>query len=151
MLFCRTEARSVLLTALRGDRNFLVHEDVAVRIESHRLASVTELGREVGHGDALAQLQRGVAVPEVVGVEVRDARGLTGPGHDVLRNVGTEAGEHSPTGYSIVRRAGRNNLVHEPSRNAGPTAGAGRLSLPDARENQRRIPSRPPIGLTVSN
>jgi hypothetical protein len=83
-----------------------VDQNVRVGVQRHRLLRVSELRRQVGNRDALGDLHARVAVPEVVRVEVRDARGDAGPRHHVLRHVRREAGEDPPLGHAVVGRAG---------------------------------------------
>jgi hypothetical protein len=56
-----------------------LEQDVRVGIERHRLVGVAELGGKVGDRDSLADLERGVAVAQIVRVKVRYAGSLAGP------------------------------------------------------------------------
>ena len=52
---------------------------MALHVERERVLRVPELRGKLRDGDALGDLDGRVAVPEVVRVEVRDARRLAGP------------------------------------------------------------------------
>jgi hypothetical protein len=51
-------------------------KDVRISVERHGLACVSELRGQVGDGDTLTDLERGVAVAQIVRVEMRDTRRL---------------------------------------------------------------------------
>src|SRR5437867_2289391 len=71
-----------------------VDQDVSVGIE--RLAAVADVGGDLSHGDALADLDADEAVAKIVGRVVGDAGGLAGIAHRVADRLPTGAGEDSP-------------------------------------------------------
>src|SRR6266516_2261265 len=73
-----------------------VDQDVSVGIERQRLAAVADVGGDLSHGDALADLDADEAVAKIVGRVVGDAGGLAGIAHRVADPLPTGAGEDSP-------------------------------------------------------
>src|SRR5512132_3220775 len=105
---------------------------MAIDVQRHALLRVPELRRQLGDGDALADLDRGVAVAQVVGREVRNTGRPAGPRHQARGAAGGEAREDAPLWGAIVGRAALLNLDRQPRGDGHPAAGRGRLAPADA-------------------
>ncbi|OLB23202.1 MAG: hypothetical protein AUH17_07180 [Actinobacteria bacterium 13_2_20CM_68_14] len=92
-----------------------------------------QLRRQLGDRDALADLDRGVAVPQVVRREVRDTGRSAGPRHQARGAAGREAREDAPLRGAVVGRAGGLDLGHQPGGHCHPAAARGRLAPTDAK------------------
>ena len=102
-------------------------------MERHRIPSVAQLRRELGHGDAFLHLSRLRSGAKVVrGVE-SESRGLTPSPHRHPEHLPSRSGEHSPLrDSSVVRWARRPELEHEPFGDRDPSPCGRGLSSPDA-------------------
>ena len=85
------------------------------------------------NGHALAQLDGGITVPQIVRVEVRDPRSRACPCHHLLGHARAEAGDYPPLGRAIVKRAGLLHFDHQPRRDPDPAPSVRRLAVTDAK------------------